>query len=317
MNYFVITLIIIFILIYITYNPGKNNISALSYVNTKYNIPKYELIYLFINKYNDEKYEKYINKILSLNLLIKPVYCIKKIDNNYEYEIYFYRYDEYRQSNFIYNFKNNMLKIKLNNYFKTFPNTEQLKEINIDFYKNKLFIKNLEYLELKKKNNINFDNKDNEFIIVSYDLNENFFKSNDHTYNYYYFNQDDLTYRYYIKEEDINGNIIETNKYNLFDSIFKLEDKNKFLVNEFESDDCVIFYAYKPIKNLHAIYYENLSFNKFIYFLEYFNYDNDIIKFCNKNYDENYRFCISYDMNNIYKVIKSGIFSILEKNNIN
>jgi hypothetical protein len=316
MNYFVITLLIIFILIYILYNPSKNNITALSYVNTKYDIPKYELIHLFINKYNDEKYEKYINNILSLKLLIKPVYCIKKMDNNYEYEIYFYRYDENRQSNFIYNFNYNILNIKLSNYFKTFPTNDQLKEMNINLYKNKLFIDNLEYIEYKKKNNINFDDINKEFIIVSYDVNENFFKSDYHKYNYYYYNSDNLPYTYFIKEEDIDGNIIETNKYNLFYCIFKSEDKDKFLVNEFECDECVIFYAYKPIKNLHAIYYENLSYYKFIYFLEYFKYDNDIIEFCNNNYNNNYRFCISYDMNNIYQVIKSGIFSILEKNYI-
>ena len=311
-NYLIIFFIIIFILFYFINTTNKNNVSVLSYVNTKYNVPKCELLLLFINKYNDEKYNKYINKILTLNLLMKPVYVIKKINNNYEYEIYFYRYDQYRQSSF--DVKNaNFFDLKLNNFHETFPTIDQLIEINIDLYKNKLYNDNLKYIEYKKNNNIKFDKtKDNEFIIVSFDINENFFNNNNHTYNYYYFKHDDPKFLFYIKEEDMYGNIIETNKYNLFYNVFNFNDRPKFLIDEFEIDDCIIFYAYKPINNIHALYYENLSFHKFIYFLEYFKYDNDIINFCKNTYNNNYRFCVSYDINNRYEVLKSGIFSILQ-----
>lgn len=304
---------IIIFLYFMNKSNNKNNVSVLSYVNTKYNVPEYELLFLFINKYNDQKYNNYMNKILKLNLLMKPVYVIKKTNNNYEYEIYFYRYDQNRQSTF--NDKHaNFLDLKLNEYNKTFPTITQLKELNIHFYKNKLFNDNLKYIEYKKKNNIKFDKtKEEEFIIVSCDINEKFFNNNDHTYNYYYFKHNDPKYLFYIKEEDQNGNITETNKYNLFYIIFNFNDRTKFLINKFESDDCIIFYAYKPIKNIHALYYENLHFHKFIFFLEYFDYDNDIINFCKNNYNNNYRFCVSYDMNNNYKVLKSAIFSILQK----
>lgn len=291
----------------------KNNVSALSYLNTKYNVPKYELLYLFIDKYNDDKYKNYMNKILNLNLKMSPVYVIKKINNNYEYEIYFYRYDQYRKSTFK-DKHANFLDLRLNNYHETFPTIEQLKELNLNLYSNKLFNNNLKYIQFKKDNNIQFDkNTEDEFIIVSYDVNEKFFINENHTYNYYYFKHHDPTYTFYIKEEDDNNKITETNQYNLFYYIFNKNDRIKFLVDKIESEDCIIFYAYKPNKNMHALYYENLHFGKFIYFLEYFNYDKDIINFCNTNYNNNYRFCVSYDMNIDYQVQKTAIFSILQK----
>jgi uncharacterized membrane protein len=309
-----VLIIIIFIFVFVYFiTKSKKNVSALSYVNTKYNVPEYELLFLFIDKYNDNKYKNYMNKVLDLNLLMDPVYVIKKINNKYEYEIYFYRYDQHRQSKFK-DKDANFLDLKLNNYNETFPTIDQLNEINININNNKLFNDNLKYIEYKNNNNIPFDkSKENEFIIVSYDINENFFNTNKHTYNYYYFKHNDPKYFYYIKEEDPDGNIIETNQYNLFYHLFSLNDKNKFLINKFETADCIIFYAYKPIKNLHALYFENLKFNKFIYFLEYFNYDKDIIIFCKNNYNNNYRFCVSYDMNNNYEVLKTAIFSILQK----
>ena len=69
---------IIICLYFMNKSNNKNNVSLLSYVNTKYNVPEYELLFLFINKYNDQKYNNYMNKILKLNLLMKPVYAIKK-----------------------------------------------------------------------------------------------------------------------------------------------------------------------------------------------------------------------------------------------
>jgi hypothetical protein len=172
---------------------------------------------------------------------------------------------------------------------------------------------NSKFFGLSEFNNLKFNKKtEQEFIIVSYDLNENFFNNINHTYNYYYFKHNDNKFFYYIKEEDSNGNIIETNKYNLFYLIFNNKDRYIFLIDKFEDDDCIIFYAYKPKTNSHAIYYENLTFEKFIYFLNFFKYDNDIIIFCKTNYNNSYRFCISYDMNNNYQVQKSAIFSVLQ-----
>ena len=90
--------------IYITNKSKTNskieNISALSYVKINKNVPKSELLYKIANKYNDSKYINYFNKIINLNLYRTPVYVIKKNNEKYEYEIYFYRYDPYRKSNY-------------------------------------------------------------------------------------------------------------------------------------------------------------------------------------------------------------------------
>jgi len=299
MKIVILLVIILFFIIIICWNIFKNgklnkeseNISALSYLKVNNNVPKSELLYKFANKYNDSKYVNYFNKIINLNLYRTPVYVIKKNNNKYEYEIYFYRYDPHRKSK--YDSPNaNYLDVILDKY-NTFTKKNEFDELMVKPYKNKLF-------------------KENDFIIVSYDVNEKFFKnSNDITFNYY-FDSGDRTdsFRYLIREEDSSGNIITTNKYGLFITIFLPTDKKKYLVDLFESDDCIIFYAYKPKTKTHAFYYEKSTFDKFILFLEYFKYDKEIIDFSKKTYNNNYDFCFSYDMNDEGIIQKTAIFSI-------
>ena len=298
MKIVILFVIILFLIIIICWNLYKSktnikseNISALSYVKIDNNVPKSELLYKFVNKYNDSKYVNYFNKIIKLNLYRTPVYVIKKNNDKYEYEIYFYRYDPYRKSN--YTTPNaNYLDVILDKY-DTFTKKNEFDELDIKPYNNKLF-------------------KENNFIIVSYDVNENFFKnSNDLTFNYYFDSGDrkDL-FRYLIREEDSNGTITLTNKYGLFITIFQPTDKKKYLVDLFESDDCIIFYAYKPKTKTHAFYYEKSTFDKFILFLKYFKYGKEIIDFSRKTYNNTYDFCFSYDMNDDGIIQKTAIFSI-------
>ena len=164
---------------------------------------------------------------------------------------------------------------------------------------------------MKPYNNILF--KENKFIICSYDINETFFKETNPTFNYYFDNTNDrYHFRYITKEEDPFGKIIDTNKYGLFYHIFKNKsDRENYLLDKFETDDCIIFYAYKPKSDSESLYYENLNFEKFIYFLEYFKYDENIITYCKKNYNNKYRFCVSYDISKENKILKTAIFSIL------
>ena len=59
-----------------------------------------------------------------------------------------------------------------------------------------------------------------------------------------------LLFRYITIEENYQGIIKETNQYGLYYSIFKdFNDKKKYLINLFESDDCIIFYAYNFINH--------------------------------------------------------------------
>ncbi len=288
----IITLILIFlIMIFLNINrPIQKNISALSYLTVKFDVPHNELLKLFITKYSDDKYMKYFDKILSINKL--PVYVIKKIGDKYEYEVYFYRYNPNRKSSF--KVKNAAyLDIKLDEY-KKFPTRENFDFLGIKPYNNELFNKN-------------------NFIICSYDINESFFKNRNPTFNYYFDNDKDrYHFRYITIEEEPSGKIQETNKYGLFNHIFKNQsDRSKFLIDKFETDECIVFYAYKPKTNSESLYYENLNYDKFIYFLEYFKYDNEIIDFCQKTYNNNNRFCISYDIAKDKSILKTAIFSIL------
>jgi hypothetical protein len=93
-------------------------------------------------------------------------------------------------------------------------------------------------------------------------------------------------------------------------SSVKTEDKKRYLVDLFESNDCIIFYAYKPKTNTHALYYEKSTFDKFILFLEYFKYDKNIIDFCKNKYNNTYDFCFSYDLDDKFNIKKTAIFSI-------
>ena len=277
----------------IIYNREFKHISALSYVNlTKSEfVPTYELLFEFVNKYQDNKYSNYFHKLLQLNLTRPPVYVIKNYNNKYEYEVYLYRYDPYRNTNpHIKHGKH--LGITLDDY-SNFITKDQMDKLNIKPYNNKVF-------------------KDDEYIIVSYDVNESFFNGSEQVYNYYLEDHNDkLKYRYYILEEDPYGTITRTNKYGLFYWIFKEEkDRKRFLVDKFESDDCIIFYAYKPKTNTHGLYYEKLSFDKFVYFLNYFKFDSDIINYVKNKYNNKYYFCVSYDVDDNGNTIKSSIFSI-------
>jgi len=267
-----------------------NNISALSYLNIDNKVPKSELLLLFAIKYNESIYTSYFNSVLSLNLERTPVYVIKKSGDRYEYEIYFYRYDPYRKSSY------------------TVPNADYLDVILDDYSK---FIKEHEFSSIGVAPYTNFLFRD-EFIIVSYDVNKLFFEDKSKTiFNYYFHNSPSETpFKYLTKEEDSNGNIVTTNKYGLFDHIFELTDKKKYLVDLFESENCIIFYAFKPKTDTHAFYYEKSSFRKFIFFLEYFNYDEDIINYVKQNYNDDYDFCFSYDMDDKNVIQKTAIFSI-------
>jgi hypothetical protein len=287
---FCFLMLVLIYYLFVNKKVNKHNISALSYFKIDGIVPKQELLLKFVENYNDKKYKDYFNKIINFDLIRSPVYVIKKVQNHYEYEVYFYRYDPFRTTN--YTTKNaGYLDIKLDNY-NNFIKKNQLKELNIKAYENKLFL-------------------ENKFIIVSCDINDDFFIKGPSFYSYYYDNENDKQkFRYLIKEEYNNGNIITTNLYGLFYSIFKREDRNKYLINLFESNDCIIFYGYKSKTGLHAFYYENLNFEKFMVFLNYFKYDKNIIDFCNEKYNDNYKFCISYDMDNNNIPQKTAIFSI-------
>lgn len=305
--YFIITIFFFFIFFKIYKSREKflknkkENISGLTYRYVDYNVPHNELLYYFVENYN-KKYKDFFKKIDSLQK--KPVYTIKKINDKYEYEIYFYKWDHSRykdkskqnlfEKNYVKNEKIKNLELLLNYEHKLFNNNNTVKKEDFDSiyikpYLNKLF-------------------KENEYNILSFDINDDFFKNKEHVYNYYYTYDDDI-YKFIVKEEYPNGNIIETNKYCLFYNKFNIKDKNKFFIDKFECPGCIIFYAYKTKTKADSIYITELLFDKFIYFLKYLKYDEKIIKFCQNNYNDTNKFTISYDVLD-NKILKSCITSI-------
>lgn len=257
-------------------------ISPLSYIRTNNNINQMELLNYFLD--TEQQIVKNYIKNLNFETKNKPVYAVKKYGNRYEFEIYFYRYNPDRES---------PIRIILDNVNK-FPSIHELNNINKNITKCKLF--------------------NTDFIICSYDINYNTVKNGTQECNFYYGVEGGNTvtkYPYYILEEDINGNVIKTNEYGLIKDIMSKNKQKKYLVNKFIDDNNeIVFFAKKPLKNTECIYIEGMTFKKFIKFLKFFNYNKKFINFCKKNYNNSYKFCVSYDLNSSKEIIKTTIFGI-------
>ncbi|NBS67969.1 hypothetical protein EBT31_03515 [bacterium] len=137
------------------------------------------------------------------------------------------------------------------------------------------------------------------FIIMSFDLNSDFFEHGSSETNFYYERFDD-EYPYFVLEESRDGIIRMTNRYGLIRTEMK-----------FTEPDSIMFFAEKPYKGTCAVYYEKMSFQKFLEFLAFFKYDQALIQFCRDTYDDTYKFCVSYDYDSEMRIIKSTIFSTL------
>jgi hypothetical protein len=256
-------------------------ISPLSYIRMQSNIPELELLLFFTNKQN-EQIRDYV-KNLNFKNKNKPVYAVKKYGNKYEFEIYLYRYKPDRYS---------PIKIVLDD-MDYFPKMEDIDRINPNIRKCKLFKSN--------------------FIICSYDINHDTLKNGTSECNFYYGvkgGNNTTPFPYYILEENTNGDIVKTNEYGLINDIMPSEQQYNYLVEKFTSGNEVVFFAKKPLKNTECIYIEGMNYKNFIYFLTYFEYESDFINFCKKNYDDSYKFCVSYDLDDKKQTVKTTIFGI-------
>jgi hypothetical protein len=260
----------------------KDNIriSPLSYIRMDSNIVQMELIKFYSDK--DKFIKKYL-KNLKFKTENKPVYAVKKYEDRYEFEIYFYRYKPDRGSH---------IRIILDDIRK-FPSNMEIDKANKNIRKCKLF--------------------DSDFIICSYDINKKSIRNGTSECNFYYGVEGGnyaTNYPYYILEENNVGNIVKTNEYGLINDIMKKKDQKKYLVHKFVSGGEVVFFAKKPLKNTECIYIEGMNYKKFIKFLKYFKYSEEFIEFCKREYDYSYKFCVSYDLNDLKEVIKTTIFGM-------
>lgn len=262
-------------------NKNNTRISPLSYIRMKNNIPESELLFFFTNK-QDKMISNYVND-LNFKNKNKPVYAVKKYGNKYEFEIYLYRYKPDRYS---------PIRIVLDD-MSNFPKMKDIDRINPNIRKCKLFNSN--------------------FIICSYDINSNTLINGTSECSFYYGvkgGNSTTPYPYYILEENTNGDITKTNEYGLINDIMSKEKQSDYFVENFTSGNEVVFFAKKPLKNTECVYIEGMNYKNFINFLKYFEYESDFIKFCKKNYNDSYKFCVSYDLDDKKQTVKTTIFGI-------
>ena len=113
--------------------------------------------------------------------------------------------------------------------------------------------------------------------------------------NYYYFTSTDniKDVGYSEKKSELNNHY-----YRYFpDTIDKKYEKyidNK-LINYNISNIKTVFIADKLIRNYYGIYYDGIKYNQVEYFINKYNYNNDIIKNLNKN--SNYSISVDYNKN--------------------
>jgi hypothetical protein len=278
-----IIIILLFILVacYKKYDINAH-ISVLSYIEIAEYVPTKELMFKFLKMYNP-MYIPRIQKIMALHKCShKPVYAIKKYNDRYEYELYFYRYNPKRPQH---------INISLDDR-KHFPSKDYFDGINKEITKKTLY-------------------QEDKYIILSFDIKE----EETNIVNFYYGGKYDSKYShgntypffYYILEEshDIN----RSNEYGLIEHVLTVEQQEKLLVNEFCTAESVVFFCKK--KESECVYIENMVYERFMYFLFYFQYDKHMIDFCTTHYDNTYKFCVSYDFTLNGNLLKTTIFSIL------
>lgn len=255
-------------------------ISALSYMRIPKHVPEKELLYYFLK--NDEKIKRYMDSNLDIKTLNKPVYAVKKYSNGrIEYELYFYRYKPDRDSHIIIT----------HDSWENFISPDELKRMNPMIQKCKLF--------------------NSKFIICSFDVNNESIEKGSKEINFYYGPGNTVRFPYYVLEEDENGDIVKTNEYGLIDEVMPKQSQKRMFLNKFVIGDEIVFYAKKPKTKTECVYIENLSKTGFVKFLNYFGYTQEFILFCEETYTDDYKFCVSYDLDLNGQVIKSTIFSLL------
>lgn len=231
-------------------------ISPLSYIEIPHNVPGPELLRQTV----DERTGTFISGVGEP----KTVYAIKKYEDRYEHELYFYTYDPKRKDPLVLEFDG----VRADS-----------RAVNPAVANCALYWTN--------------------HIIVSFDLNKSFFENGSSEINFYYERFDD-EYPYFVLEESTDGTIRKTNEYGLVKTQMK-----------FSEPGGIMFFAEKPYKGTCAVYYENMSFEKFLEFLAYFKYDQCLVQFCRDTYDATYKFCVSYDYDQDMRIIKSTIFGTI------
>lgn len=150
---------------------------------------------------------------------------------------------------------------------------------------------------------------DTPYIIASYDLDKDG-QLNEDIVHLYYERMHPLHYNYCCETYSYLTHTLEpSNVYGLDEMILPLEPFHEPFIQSYKTKESIVFIAKK--KESYAYYFENIDFKTFIRFLNDFSYDKSFIDFCEQNYNTDYRFCVSYDVDkNTKEIIKSTLFSV-------
>ena len=258
-------------------------ISPLSYFYIQQPGPTYELLEQTLPNM-DARYVDYFQSIhVSSNH--PPVYAIQKHvhSSNYEYEVYYYMYRPNRMS---------PLDIVIDPHWYEDPYIPSI--------------------IAQKKIHLEAD-----YLIASINIHEAFFKGSKEvqfyfgiTYNDSHELQDshhityidDKPYPFFCVIEHDDGTMERTNIYGNAEVV--CSDYNQTYCHK----DTIVFYT-KKRNNVHGYYYERITYDAFLRFLEDFNYDTSFIQFCKTQYDDTFYFSVGYDEKD-GQVLRSAIYGI-------
>lgn len=247
-------------------------ISALSYFTIPYQTPGKEMFLKYVDKSHPT-----FQWLENLSYKNKPVYAIKTNQNHtHVFEIYFYRYLPER----------------------TFPSV--LIDLTIPFYALQ------DVHPIYQDQNIPYD-----YVLSSVDLSSNGEVITDHL-NYYYEQEFNKGYNYKAEEvvtSSCNGFL--TNIYGMDKYVLAYEPEHQKFLQKYKTEDTIAFVSKKITKNCTGYYFENAKMQSFLDFLYDFQYDTLFIEFCQTTYDNTYRFCFSFDIDNdTMQPTKTAIFSV-------
>jgi len=272
----IIIIMLIFIFIFLYYfNKNNHNEKILPFgyqISNEIVCSDKQNFYKLLNKYGNQRDIDITNRILKINHNYAPTWGIK--------------------------IKKEGIKIKKDNniefemYFYVY-NPE-----NRNYEPKSITLDKLEKeFEIKKTNN----NK--PITMYSIDYDEDII-----TPNFYYFTSTDdkVDIGYSEKNNKLNNHYYRYFPHTIDEKYKKYIDTN--IINNKIKNFKTVFIADKLIRNYIGIYYDGITYEQLKYFVNKYNFNNDIIKDLNKN--QNYSVSVDYNKEND-NIEKIGIYGLL------
>jgi hypothetical protein len=273
----ILIILLIFIFIFLNYFQKKNNynekILPFGYqLSNEIVCSDKQNFYKLLNKYGTQRDIDITNRILKINHNYAPTWGIKIKKEGIKIK------------------KQNIIEFEM--YFYVY-NPE-----NRNFEPNCITLDKLEKeFEIKKTNN------KNPITMYSIDYDEDII-----TPNYYYFTStnDKVDIGYSEKDNNLNNHYYRYFPHTIDEKYKKYIDTN--IINKKIKNIKTVFIADKLIRNYIGIYYDGITYQQLRYFINKYNFDNDIIK--DLNTDQYYSVSVDYNKEND-NIEKIGIYGLL------